>query len=424
MIPERAKNLATQPNEADERQPTDEITTEVIFVPATTTQGTAVAAPSPDRPSGSSALRVFRSNQLLTGISDAAFERFSSEIELVHFAPDELIFEEGATGDCAYLIASGSVKISKKGRGGQQETLTYLTEGDFFGEMALVDDGRRSAQATAHSDCILGRVNAQGWALLFQVAPAEVLGNFTRAITRRLRFNNQHFIEEVMRNERLSMLGATVSSIVHDMNNPLSSILAACELMRVQSSDPLVERMSGLISDSVHRLDLMTRELMEFSRGATQLHLKPTTASELLKSLEHDFEECRAVNIDVHTDIVEDCKLQVDAPRMVRVFSNLIRNARESMQTSGGELRFRLECKDDAVHFEISDNGCGIAPDVLPTIFEPFVTHGKTHGTGLGLAISKSIVDAHGGKIAVESAENVGTRFLITLPAEPSAVVA
>lgn len=415
----RVSESATESARTDASEKRAPNTTEVILLPATTTQGTAVGQPVAEPKSSSAQRRVFRANQLLGGMSDAAFERFSSEIVIVHFAPDELIFEEGSPGDCVYLIAAGSVKISKKGRGGQQETLTYLSEGDFFGEMALVDDGLRSAQASAHDDCILGRIDQSGWALLLQVAPNEVLGNFTRAITRRLRQNNQHFIEEVMRNERLSMLGATVSSIVHDMNNPLSSILAACELMLVRSVDPLVEQMARLISDSVHRMDLMTRELVEFSRGTTQLNVRPTSGSELLASLAHEFEECRAVNIEVKTDVLEDCEMHLDAPRMLRVFSNLLRNAREAMQTSGGEVRFRVECSGDVASFEVTDTGCGIAADVLPRVFEPFVTHGKAHGTGLGLAISKSIVDAHGGKIAVQSTENVGTTFSITIPTAP-----
>ncbi len=422
MVPDGVVKSAADLVRPDQSGEADGNTTEVIFVPPTITQGTAAGATVPEARPGANQRRVFRSNQLLAGVSDAAFERFSREIEIVRFAPEQLIFAEGSTGDCVYLIAAGSVKISKKGRGGHQETLTYLTESDFFGEMALVDDGLRSAQASAHTECILGRVDQAGWALLFQVAPNEVLGNFTRAITRRLRQNNQHFIEEVMRNERLSMLGATVSSIVHDMNNPLSSILAACELMRVQSDDPLVERMAGLIGDSVHRMDLMTRELVEFSRGTTKLNVRPTSGSELLKGLAHEFDECRAVNIAVKTNVLEDCELHVDAPRMIRVFSNLLRNAREAMQTSGGELRFRVECRGDVASFEVTDNGCGISSDVLPTIFEPFVTHGKTHGTGLGLAISKSIIDAHGGTIAVQSEENAGTTFLITIPAAPGGV--
>ena len=363
--------------------------------------------------------RVFRTNELLAGMSDAAFDRFIGQVEIVRFAPDQVIFEEGAPGDCVYLIARGSVKISKKGRGGQQETLTYLSAGDFFGEMALVDDGIRSAQATAHDDCILGRVDENGWALLFQVAANQVLANFTRTITKRLRQNNQHFIDEMMRNERLSMLGSTVSSIVHDMNNPLSCILSASEILRAQSDDPVIARMSTMIRDAVGRMEVMTRELVEFSRGTTRLDVRPTSVTELLDGLQHEFQECRAANIDVQTEIGHDGEVELDAQRMLRVLGNLVRNAREAMQSSGGEVKFRIERRGDATSFEVSDTGCGIAPEVLPRIFEPFVTHGKAHGTGLGLAISKSIVDAHGGQIAVQSAENDGTTFLITIPASP-----
>ena len=363
---------------------------------------------------------LFHNNELLIGMTEDAFDRFSRAIEIVHFAPDEVIFEEGAPGDSLYLIARGSVKISKKGRGGQQETLTYLSANDFFGEMALVDGGQRSAQATAHDECVLGRVDRRGWALLFAVAANEVLANYTRAITKRLRQNNQHFIEEMMRNERLSMLGTTVSSIVHDMNNPLTCIMGACEIMQSHcDEDPLIQRMTGMIRDAVRRMEAMTRELMEFSRGTTELNVQPTSISDLLAALEQEFEECRAVNIDVETDVHDDSELELDGQRMLRVFSNLVRNAREAMQATGGRLKFRVQRDGDAASFEVSDTGCGISAEVLPRIFEPFVTHGKANGTGLGLAISKSIVDAHGGKIAVQSGENAGTTFLITIPAGP-----
>ena len=401
-------------------EPESTTTGEARLVTTATATDAAVAVETITAPQAASGdPRLFRANQLLVGIPDAAFERFSSAIEIVNFAPDELIFEEGAPGDCAYLIAQGSVKISKKGRGGQQETLTYLSEGDFFGEMALVDDGLRSAQATAHTACVLGRLDEKGWALLFQVGASEVLGNFTRAITQRLRQNNQHFIEGMMRNERLSMLGATVSSIVHDMNNPLSCILSASELMRAHNKDPLITRMTTLITDAVRRMEVMTRELVEFSRGTTRLDVRSTSIAELLDGLEHEFHECRAANIDVQTDVSGYGEVQLDAQRIVRVLGNLLRNAREAMHPTGGQVKLRVDRSDDAAFFEVSDTGCGISAEVLPRIFEPFVTHGKANGTGLGLAISKSIVEAHGGKIAVQSAENAGTTFLITIPARP-----
>lgn len=141
----------------------------------------------------------FRNNALLGGISDGIYAELTDKIRVIQCSPNEIIFEENDSGDSLYLIAEGSVKISKRGRAGQQETLAYLMECDFFGEMALVDTGQRSAQAAAVGHVVVGRIDREGWDLLLQLAPQQVLANFTRSVTKRLRHNNQHFIEEVMR---------------------------------------------------------------------------------------------------------------------------------------------------------------------------------------------------------------------------------
>ena len=358
---------------------------------------------------------VFRDNNLLTGISPAAYEQIEPKIEVVRCAPREVIFEEDEPGDCLYLIAQGSVRISKKGRGGQQETLAFLMEQDFFGEMALIDRGQRSAQAAAVGHALLGRIDRQTWDLLLRVAPHEVLSNFTRSVTQRLRNNNQHFIEEMMRNERLSLLGTTISSIVHDMNNPIGCILGACAAIQSTVQDELTHQMARIIRESVTRMETMTRELIDFSRGKTELHLQFVQVADLVEGLQPDFARCRPF-IEVQTDVLYDGQLQVDRHRFLRVFSNLIRNAREAMKAQpGNQLRVSIKQVDSIVRFEISDTGCGIPSELLPRIFEPFVTHGKTNGTGLGLAISKAVVEAHHGSIAVSSSEK-GTTFQIDLP--------
>jgi CRP-like cAMP-binding protein len=154
----------------------------------------------------------FTRNSLLAGIAPEVFDRILKHIETIKLGPEQVIFAEDDPGDCLYLIAQGSVKISKRGRGGQQETLTYLLADDYFGEMALVDRGKRSAQASTVGDTILGRIDSATWDLLLHLAPQQVMGNFTRSVTQRLRHNNQHFIEQVMRSERLSLLGTTISS--------------------------------------------------------------------------------------------------------------------------------------------------------------------------------------------------------------------
>jgi signal transduction histidine kinase len=361
---------------------------------------------------------AFTNNALLAGIRSDVLDQIVPHIETLTYAGDEIVFAEDDPGECLYLIAQGSIKISKRGRAGQQETLTHLLENDYFGEMALVDGGKRSAQATAAGNTVLGRIDRETWNRLLRLAPNEVLSNFTRSVTQRLRQNNQHFIEHVMRSERLSLLGTTISSIVHDMNNPISTILGACQVISSQATDDLINQMARLIREAIDRMDTMTRELIDFSRGETQLRLQLVSVPELVRQLEPDFAKCR-VACEVQINVNFKGSLRIDLHRVVRVFGNLIRNAREAMKAGDANvLRFSVQKIDSLVQFELSDTGHGIKSDVLPTIFEPFVTHGKANGTGLGLAISKACVDAHGGNITVQSNEG-GTTFRIDFPLLP-----
>jgi signal transduction histidine kinase len=361
---------------------------------------------------------LFRHNALLRGVSARAYSAIEREIEVVRYRPDEIIFAEDQPGDSVYLIASGSVRVSKKGRGGHQETLADLLQGDFFGEMALLDGSKRSAQASAAVETVLGRIDRRGWNVLLKIAPHELLSNFTQAVTQRLRHNNQHFIEQMMLNERLSLLGSTISSIVHDMNNPISCILTACTVIGSRVQDEVTTEMAALIRDSVKQMDMMARERIDFSRGKTRLQIKPVAMADLVADLKPHFEKCQPF-IEVKTKINYIGTLQADRYRLLRVFGNLIRNAREAMGTKqGSQLSFSVEQVGSSVQFVIADNGPGIPNELLPQIFEPFVTHGKAEGTGLGLAISKAVVEAHHGTISVSSSDQ-GTAFQIDLPVQP-----
>lgn len=358
---------------------------------------------------------VFAQNALFANLSADVFETISKRIEILTLAPDQILFQEDEPGDCLYLIAEGSIKISKRGRGGQQETLTYLPANDYFGEMALVDSGKRSAQATAVGTTTLGRVDGPTWDLLLHLAPQHTLTNFTRSVTQRLRQNNQLFIEQMMRSERLSLIGTTISSIVHDMNNPIGTILCACGIIQMNTADEGTRQMATHIRDAIERMAAMTRELVDYSRGETQLKLELVNVENFVRQLEPDFSKCR-VGCDVEIEVDFAGSVQIDRHRMLRVFGNLIKNAREAMKPGEQNfLRFSVRKIKSQVRFEVRDTGHGIRSELLPKIFEPFVTDGKTHGTGLGLAIAKTVVDAHGGTITVESSP-AGTTFQITLP--------
>src|SRR4029077_5589684 len=100
----------------------------------------------------------------------------------------------------------------------------------------------------------------------------------------------------------------------------------------------------------------------------------------------------------------------------VRMLSSLIKNSREAM-VGGGILTITTDLVGDRVVLRISDTGVGIPPEILAKVFEPFVTHGKSHGTGLGMAIAKSVTAAHSGKISVSSPHGNGSTVDIRLPA-------
>ena len=361
---------------------------------------------------------AFAQNALFAGLSPEVFETISKRIEILTLAPDEILFQEDEPGDCLYLIAEGSIKISKRGRGGQQETLTYLPANDYFGEMALIDSGKRSAQATAVGTTTVGRIDREAWDLLLRLAPQRILTNFTHSVTQRLRQNNQHFIEQMMRSERLSLIGTTISSIVHDMNNPIGTILCGCGIIQMNTTDEGTRQMASHIREAIDRMAAMTRELVDYSRGETQLKLEPVNVANFVRQLEPDFSKCRA-GCDVQIQVEFEGSVRIDRHRMLRVFGNLIKNAREAM-TAGEQnvLGFSVRESGSQVEFELSDTGHGIPSELLPKIFEPFVTEGKSNGTGLGLAIAKTVVDAHGGTITVESSR-AGTTFRITLPISP-----
>lgn len=98
----------------------------------------------------------FSKNRLFEGIEAGLLAEIAPEVGLLRYESDEVIFQEGERGDSLYLIAEGTVKISKRGRGGAQELLGFIQPGNFFGEMALLDGQPRSAMASASGPTLLG----------------------------------------------------------------------------------------------------------------------------------------------------------------------------------------------------------------------------------------------------------------------------
>jgi signal transduction histidine kinase len=385
-----------------------------------------MSTPAPPRagvlPSLPSPLASFRrelgANKLFRGIPESVLDALVEIPELIQAASDEVLFDEGEEADYLYLLVSGAVRVSKQGRGGRQETLSYFGDGDFFGEMALLDMEPRSARAFTVQPTILGRVDRDGFEQLLRIAPGRLSTNLTHGIVARLRSANEQYIDELTRSERLSLIGAMAAAIAHDFKNPMSAILMAAELIGETAEHEDHRESASVIHRAVGQMVGMTEELLDYARGMPDLRRRRVPVADLLAQVEDQIIgrlERDGFRVERRIDLKGD--LYVDAGRFARVLVNVLKNAGEAMPDCG-TITLAVEPRGRGeVAFVVADTGCGIPEEVLATVFEPFVTHGKVNGTGLGMAIARSVVEAHGGRIRLRSTPGEGTTVEITIPA-------
>ena len=359
-------------------------------------------------------LDLIRNNRLFTGIPSDLLSDLGSDMDLLQFDPEDAIFNEGEPGDCLYLVCEGSVRISKLGRGGQQETLGFIQPGNFFGEMALIDGQPRSAKATAAERTILGRVDHAAFERILALAPGSMHMNFLRSVVERLRSVNSHFISELMRNERISTVGTMANSIIHDLKNPITVIRSCSELLSTRFDDPTITEFSRLMNKSIDGMMDMIQELLDFARGQSSVQLERHRALAVMEELDSALPRLLPDGIHLIKETACTAEVDMDLGRFSRVLLNLVKNAIEAMP-KGGILWLGVRIEGDRIVYKVGDTGCGIPAEMQPRIFEPFITHGKSKGTGLGLAIVKSVVESHGGTISLHSKPGIGTTFEISL---------
>jgi two-component system NtrC family sensor kinase len=233
--------------------------------------------------------------------------------------------------------------------------------------------------------------------------------------------------EQMIQAEKLTSLGKLAAVVAHEINNPLSGILTYAKLLRrwIERGDSLeghaVEMRDSLqlIENESRRCGDIVRNLLTFARvqplNITDFDIN-RVVQQTLKLVEHKLE---LGNITPQIELGEHLpQIRGDAGQIEQLLLALIMNAIEAMPHEGN-LRIATTTgeDEDSVVICVEDDGTGIAPDILPRLFEPFTTtkeDGK--GVGLGLAISHAIVERHGGRIDVKSEVGRGTSFTITLP--------
>jgi CRP-like cAMP-binding protein len=227
---------------------------------------------------------VFLSNRLFEGLAPDVLR--SVGVRELEYQPGDLIFEEGAPGSSLMLVGRGRVQISKTGRQGLQEILATIEENDFFGELSVIDRGTRSARAIAMEPTLLGELDDNAFKALMKSAPDALTSTFTRVMVERLRDTNARYIEQLLRSERLAILGSMVSSIVHDLKNPISAILSSAQYLQNHVSTDSVRQLAEVIHSSALRIVDMSDELLGFARGTINIKPCPTSVRRLVQLLD------------------------------------------------------------------------------------------------------------------------------------------
>jgi len=218
-----------------------------------------------------------------------------------------------------------------------------------------------------------------------------------------------------------------LAMLAHELRNPLAPIAAAAQLLTLGPEDSgRVARTSGIIKRQVAHMTGLVDDLLDVSRVTRGLAVLECAPVDLKRVVADAVEQVRPLAEARRHELVLQLApgpafAEGDHKRLVQVLANLLNNAAK-YTPEGGRLGLSMAADADGVTLAVSDNGIGIAPDLLPTVFELFAQAERTPdraqgGLGLGLALVKSLVELHGGSVTAASAgRDCGSRFTVRLP--------
>lgn len=259
------------------------------------------------------------------------------------------------------------------------------------------------------------RTYLAGSVLLGDCCPGGGVVHVLTDITERKELQRQ-----LVAQERLAAVGLLVSGVAHELNNPLTSVIGYAEVAQEEAQDPGLRRDLAIIRREAERVAKIVRDLLAFARGqktedqAVDVHQVIRGALDLRQGA------LRRAVIEVGLELGAPWPIvSGDSEKLRQAVLNLLRNAEQELCSLPPPRRIEVRSRAEAgrLHITVADNGRGIDPDVLPHLFEPFLTtKAPDQGRGLGLSVSYGIIRQHGGEIRAGWNHPRGARFEITLP--------
>jgi signal transduction histidine kinase len=224
--------------------------------------------------------------------------------------------------------------------------------------------------------------------------------------------------KEVLRSEKQASLDELTATFAHEIRNPIA---AAKSLVQQMGEDPTSNEnveYAKVALDELARVERSVSHLLKYAKEEDYNLSNVNLASVLDGALTQMRGKLEAKQINVSRNYISGPTIRADADKLRHVFTNVIDNAIDAMESNSGERQLELgitRTYPESATVMIRDNGCGIPDDKLSKIFNPFYTT-KQSGTGLGMGIAKKVMEAHRGRIEVRSKVGSGTEFSLSIP--------
>ncbi len=228
----------------------------------------------------------------------------------------------------------------------------------------------------------------------------------------------------LVQTDRLSQLGALVSGVAHELNNPLAAISAFAELLAVDAKDPQVRESADIIHSEAMRAGRVVQTLLDFARQRPTVRQPIDLQDAVERVLALQRNALKRARVKVVVAFADDLPPVVADPQEVQqIVLNGVVNALQAIEATGrpGTIEIRARRLDGRVSLVIEDGGPGLSPEALQRGFEPFFTTKGELGTGLGLTITQGLVKGLGGRIWLQNVDEGGARLTIELPAHDAA---
>lgn len=317
----------------------------------------------------------------------------------------------------------------------QMDEFTGYTRDDLIGKPAFSfmsdADSKRVTKlleevaengSTAHFECCIRKKDGSTYPVELSISSLQDAHGMPYgfvAIIRDLTEKKQ-MEKRLFQVERLAAIGELAGMVGHDLRNPLTSIKSAVYFLKKKGAalpEEQAKAMLEIIEKGIDHSDKIIKDLLDYARN---IHLELQ-----VNSVRNVLIDALAMvripeNVKVINTVSEEPTFRIDKDKIERVFINLVKNAIDAMPNGG---TITLDCKqvNGNVDVTFADTGTGIPEEILPKVFSPLITT-KAQGMGFGLAICKRIVEAHGGKIAVETEKGKGTTFKVSFPIEPKQI--